>query len=86
MVLRATGRLAVLGIVIAAVGAGAWFGLAAPAAEAPARRGVHTNLHLNCKHHNHGPKWHQDHGRVLGVKPTRDDDEDVTDLVGRDRR
>ncbi len=85
MALRATARLAVLGIAIAAVSAGAWIGLATPSAEAPVRRDVHTYLHLNCKHHNHGPKWHQDHGRVLGIRPARDDEEDGADLAGRIR-
>ena len=27
----------------------------------------HTPLHVGCRHHNHGPKWHADHGRILGM-------------------
>ncbi len=39
----------------------------------------HTPFHIGCLHHNHGPKWHQDHGRILGQQGslgggTRDDD------------
>lgn len=29
------------------------------------RTAVHTPLHIGCRHHNHGPKWHADHGRSL---------------------
>lgn len=27
----------------------------------------HTPLHIGCRHHNHGAKWHADHGRILGA-------------------
>jgi hypothetical protein len=27
----------------------------------------HNPLHIGCTHHNHGPKWHADHGRILGA-------------------
>jgi hypothetical protein len=27
----------------------------------------HGPLHIGCRHHNHGPKWHADHGRILGA-------------------
>jgi len=26
----------------------------------------HTPLHIGCRHHNHGAKWHADHGHILG--------------------
>ena len=26
----------------------------------------HMPLHIGCRHHNHGAKWHADHGRILG--------------------
>jgi hypothetical protein len=28
-------------------------------------RELHTFMHIGCKHHNHGRKWHQDHGRIF---------------------
>lgn len=31
----------------------------------------HTLLHIGCKHHNHGPKWHDGHGRALGITAGR---------------
>ena len=31
----------------------------------------HTPLHVACKHHNHGPKWHAGHGRALGEPQSR---------------
>lgn len=31
----------------------------------------HTPLHVGCKHHNHGPKWHAGHGRALGEPQSR---------------
>lgn len=39
----------------------------------------HTPFHIGCLHHNHGPKWHENHGRILGqpvsrfARPERDD-------------
>lgn len=39
----------------------------------------HTPFHIGCVHHNHGPKWHENHGRILGqpasrfARPERDD-------------
>lgn len=39
----------------------------------------HTPFHIGCAHHNHGPKWHENHGRILGepasrfARPERDD-------------
>jgi hypothetical protein len=35
-----------------------------------ARQQGHTPLHIGCKHHNHGPKWHADHGRSLDALKT----------------
>lgn len=36
-------------------------------AVAPDRAGgVHTPMHIGCRHHNHGPKWFADHGKILG--------------------
>lgn len=29
------------------------------------KKSGHTPLHVGCRHHNHGPKWHADHGRSL---------------------
>lgn len=28
----------------------------------------HTLGHIDCRHHNHGAKWHADHGRILGAR------------------
>lgn len=27
---------------------------------------AHTPMHIGCRHHNHGPKWFADHGKILG--------------------
>ena len=42
---------------------------------APPREPGHTPFHVGCKHHDHGPKWHADHGRILGVKRSQDSDD-----------
>ncbi len=31
----------------------------------------HTPFHVGCKNHNHGPKWHADHGRAVGTPASR---------------
>ena len=31
----------------------------------------HGLLHVGCLNHNHGPKWHADHGRAIGQVPSR---------------
>lgn len=31
----------------------------------------HTQFHIGCTHHNHGPKWHENHGRILGQPASR---------------
>ena len=72
--------------IVLMTGAGLWLGLARSGAAPAERRDVHTYLHINCKHHNHGPKWHKDHGRLLGGRPARDDDEDGADIASRVRR
>lgn len=38
----------------------------------------HTLLHVNCKHHAHGPAWHKNHGRILGAKPAEPDEDEQT--------
>jgi hypothetical protein len=46
--------------------AGAPFAAAVALAERPAAGPAHTFLHMGCKRHNHGPKWHDDQARILG--------------------
>lgn len=67
--------IAVAGVTVVAV--------AAARGVAPLEAG-HTPFHIGCMHHNHGPKWHQDHGRILGQQgrlggSTRDDSNDASD-------
>ncbi len=31
----------------------------------------HAPLHLGCKHHAHGPKWHAGHSRAIGEPQSR---------------
>lgn len=63
MTLRpSTLTLVAIGIALA----GAIFvAVAAARGVAPIEAG-HTPFHIGCLHHNHGPRWHQDHGRILG--------------------
>lgn len=58
------------GAAVLAGGAIVWQVVRAPSASARPVA-VHTFLHIGCKHHNHGPKWHQDHGRILGTRGDR---------------
>lgn len=73
------------GVVLMA-GAGLWLGLARSGAAPVERRDVHTYLHINCKHHNHGPKWHQNHGRILGAKVVQGEDDDQDGVESNRRR
>ena len=57
------------------VAAAAVLGIGTSPRGRPTERELQTFLHIGCKHHNHGPKWHDDHARSLGVKPRRDRDE-----------
>lgn len=63
-------RLALAGLAgVLALGGAAVLWQAVRTPSAAARPGeLHTFLHIGCKHHNHGPKWHQDHGRILGAR------------------
>lgn len=47
-------------------------GAAAATVALGTREPGHVPLHFGCTNHNHGPKWHADHGRILGVKRSRD--------------
>lgn len=40
--------------------------LVVPDTPVDTREAQHTPFHFGCRHHNHGPKWHADHGRILG--------------------
>lgn len=39
----------------------------------------HMPLHVGCRHHNHGAKWHADHGRILGTTRGRGARSEVPD-------
>ena len=64
-------RLLIGGSVLAVLIAGAfgaWSWREQEASARPAAGELHTFLHINCKNHNHGPAWHKNHGRTLGVE------------------
>ncbi len=60
-------------IVLGAGMGGVWLWQEQRPRAAPATPELHTFLHINCKHHNHGPAWHKNHARTLGVTPQADD-------------
>ena len=35
------------------------------------RKPRHTPGHIDCKHHNHGPKWHAGHAKAVAVPLSR---------------
>lgn len=43
----------------------------------------HMPLHVGCKHHSHGSKWHADHGRILGASRTAGESADRDALLAR---
>ena len=63
-------KLAALIVVALAIGAAVVAAVAALGSAPPGEPG-HTMLHIGCKNHNHGPKWHADHGRALGQPQSR---------------
>ncbi len=68
-------------VVVAALGIGAVTAAYALAAPKPG----HAPFHIGCKHHNHGPAWHADHGRILGAAGSGDDLSSRSLTAGRSR-
>lgn len=66
--MRRGGVIATVGVLAAAAAGAAALALnstatAPPDTTAPTAANGHTFLHIGCKNHNHGPKWHAGHGR-----------------------
>lgn len=58
-----------IGLTALVLAGAAWIAVARDQRAAAAHPGeLHTFLHINCWHHSHGPKGHQNHGRTLGAK------------------